>query len=150
MNPKKKTQKQQARAPFASGPAAPKASRGRTTTTGTPFQLRAHGFELDAPLRAHVQKRVGSKLGRYGLALNRVVVRFERPSGTKGSPAFACRFSLTTANSGKVVVEAVEADAKAAFDAAVDGAERAVRRLLEKAREAPRGAKKRAARAKKG
>ncbi len=129
---KKTAQKKQSRSPFGTNTAKPKASRGRTTTEQTPFQLRARDVELDPGMRVYIGKRVGFKLGRYGLELDRVAVRFERPSGPKGAPVFACQFSLTLASAGKVIVEAHDADARAAFDTAIDGAERAVRRLLEK------------------
>lgn len=132
MATKKATQKTQRRARFAKASALPKQTRGRTTAERTPLVVRTRDVDLDPKLRAYFEKRVALKLARFALSINRVVVRLERPSGPTGSPAFACQFSITTAGEGKVVVEAVEPDARAAFDAAGDAAERAVRRLLER------------------
>jgi ribosome-associated translation inhibitor RaiA len=112
----------------------PKRDRGRTGPAETPFSLRARKVRVTPALRAYVRKRVGFKLGRYALSLQRIVVRFERPSGPTGAPSFSSRFSLLVAGAGRVVVEATRSDPREAFDASIDAAERTVRRLLARRR----------------
>jgi hypothetical protein len=114
------------------GRAKPKRARGRTGPAETPFLLRTRGVRASLQLRAYVRKRVASKLGRYAFSLSRIVVRLERPSGPSGAPAFTSRFSLSVVGAERVVVDATRPTWKEAFDASVDAAERAVRRLLER------------------
>jgi ribosome-associated translation inhibitor RaiA len=132
MATKKEAQRVQRRAPLGAARVDAKQSAGRTTATSTPFLLRARGLELDPSVRAYMEKRVGFKLARFALSIERALVRLERESGPTGEATFACRFEITTSGGGKVIVEAREQDARAAFDTANDSAERAVRRLLER------------------
>jgi ribosome-associated translation inhibitor RaiA len=129
---KKVAGKTDRRAAPSRGSATPKQARGRTGPTETPFLLRALALRVSPQLRGYVRKRVGFKLGRYGLSLSRIVVRLERPSGPTGAPAFTSRFSLAVVGMGRVVVDATRPDLREAFDASIDAAERAVRRLLER------------------
>jgi hypothetical protein len=113
-------------------PKAIKRAIGRSTTKETPLVVRARGVDVDADLDAYVRRRVGFNLGKYALALSRVGVRMDNVARQKGAPAITCRIEATLPNARPVVVSETDVTSRAAFDAAVDAAERAVRRLLER------------------
>lgn len=124
-----------ARTPRAAATAAQDpapAATGRALSPTTPFVLRGIGMRIDATFRAYVEKRVGFKLSRLGLTLDRVAVRIERVSGPQGAPAHICRFAVDVPSAGKVAVEAEDPSVRASFDAAADAAERALRRLVQR------------------
>lgn len=110
----------------------PRAERGKTTSQETPLLLRTRGVEVDDELRAYIAKRAGFKLGKFATAIEKTTVRLEDISGPKGSPARRCSVTVTLSRHESVIVEILDADHKAAFDHAMDSAERAVRRALEK------------------
>lgn len=110
----------------------PRNERGKTPAPETPLALRARGVEVDDELRAYIQKRVGFKLGKFALAIERTSVRLEDISGPKGAPARRCAIKATLSRHESVVVEVVDFDHRAAFDNAIDSLERAVRRTLDK------------------
>ena len=110
----------------------PRAVRGKTISPETPLTLRARGVEVDAELRAYIAKRAGFKLGKFALEIEQTMVRLEDISGPKGAPARRCAVKVTLSRHESVVVEIVDYDHRAAFDHAMDSAERAVRRAIEK------------------
>ncbi len=113
-------------------PASPTHQRALSPTT--PFVLRGLGMRIDATFREYVSKRVGFKLARFGVTLDRVAVRLERVSGPQGAPSYVCRFAVDVPSAGKVLVEAEDPSVRASFDAAADAAERALRRLVDRRR----------------
>ena len=126
-------QSDERRAAFAEAP--PKAVKrvtGRSTTTETPFYLRAPGLDLEDGLRDYARKRVGFKLGKFGLAITRASVRFEDISGPKGAKVYECRLKVVLRYAGDVMVGHRGPTQRAAFDTAADAAERSVRRALDK------------------
>lgn len=132
---KKPRQRQERRATFpAAVPKPHKRSIGRSTTAETPLHVRARGLEFDDELREYVRARTGFKLGKYGLNINRITVRFENAAGPKGAPAYTCKFKVLLPMRGDVVLAVTDESARAAFDAAVDATERAVRKLVSRSR----------------
>jgi ribosome-associated translation inhibitor RaiA len=126
-------QRDERRAAFAeSTPKAVKRVTGAATTSQTPMQVRAPGLELEEGLRDYARERTGFKLGKFGLAITRISVRFEDLSGPKGAKAYECRVKVLLRHAGEVVASHATTTQRAAFDKAADAAERAVRRTLEK------------------
>lgn len=105
---------------------------GRVVRSAFPIALRSADITLEPALEAYVQQRIGSKLGKFAQHLGRVSVRFEKASSLKGAPTVICKIKTVVPHLGSVVVEAHDADKRAAFDEAADAHERAVRRLLDK------------------
>lgn len=133
---KKSRQRRERRQSFV--PSVPKTEKrtiGRSTTGQTPLHVRVRGLDdFDDAMRDYARVRTGFKLGKYALRITRITVRFENVAGPKGAPAVACRFKVVLAGRGEVVVATTESSTRAAFDAAVDATERAVRRLLGRVR----------------
>jgi ribosome-associated translation inhibitor RaiA len=131
----KPQQRQERRASFpATVPKPRKRNIGRSTTAETPLHVRARGLELDDELRDYVRARVGFKLGKYGLNINRITVRLDDAAGPKGAPAYTCKFKVVLPTRGDVVLAVTDESVRAAFDAAVDATERAVRRMVGRSR----------------
>ncbi len=119
--------------------AEPRASRGRTDAPTTPVALRASGVEVDDALRAYIHVRCGFKLGKFAERIERVSVRLEDVNGPKGGASRRCAVKVVLTRHESVVVEVVDVDHRAAFDHAIDSAERAVRRSLDRVRTKARG-----------
>lgn len=113
---------------------APRNARGRTDAPATPVALRARGVEIDDEIRAFVHSRCGFKLGKFAESIERISVRFEDISGPKGAPTRRCAVKVVLSRHESIVVEVVDADHRAAFGNALDSAERAVRRSLDRVR----------------
>lgn len=129
----KRRQRDERRAPFAdSTPKAMKRAVGASTTSQTPMQVRAPGLTLEEGLRDFARTRVGFKLGKFGLAITRATISFEDVSGPKGAKKYACRVKVLLRHTGEVVVSEEAETQRIAFTAALEGAERAVRRALKK------------------
>lgn len=132
---KRLRQRRERRGEFAATVPKPlKAAVGRSTTIDTPLHVRDLAGTLDDATRAYVRQRAGFKLGKFGLHLTRVSVRFERGTGPATAPMYACRLKAVLPRTSEVVVSASARTARAAFDTAIDAAERAVRRLLDRSR----------------
>ncbi|MEX2182517.1 MAG: HPF/RaiA family ribosome-associated protein [Gemmatimonadaceae bacterium] len=110
----------------------PRNERGRTVSEETPLALRARGVEVDDALRDYIHQRAGFKLGKYAPIIERATVRLENVSGAKGAPACRCAVKVVITRNESVVVQVVEYEHRAAFDRAIDAAERAVRRAVER------------------
>jgi ribosome-associated translation inhibitor RaiA len=132
---KKPRQRQERRATFpVAVPKPHKRSIGRSTTAETPLHVRARGLQIDDELREYIRARTSFKLGKYGLSINRITVRLENVAGPKGAPAYSCKFKVLLLMRGDVVLAVIDESARAAFDAAVDAAERAVRKMVSRSR----------------
>ncbi len=114
--------------------ALPRATRGRTDAPATPVALRASGVEIDDQLREYIHVRCGFKLGKFAERIERVSVRLEDVNGPKGGASRRCAVKVVVTRHESVVVEVVDVDHRAAFDHAIDSAERAVRRSLDRVR----------------
>jgi ribosome-associated translation inhibitor RaiA len=114
--------------------AAPRQTRGRTDTLTTPVTVRARGVEVDDALRDYIHARTGFKLGKFAESIERVSVRLEDVSGPKGAPSRRCAVKVVVTRHESILVQVVDSDHRPAFDNAMDAAERAVRRSLERVR----------------
>jgi len=128
-----KRQRTERRAAFASQVSkVAKRALGATTTSQTPLQVRAVGVALTEVDRSYARERVGFKLGKFGLAITRIGVRFSSVSGPVGGPAIECRVKILLRRNGELAVSAIGETAREAFDRAAPSAERSVRRTLER------------------
>ena len=128
----------QRRLAFPSASRTPKLARsGRTLTAETPLRIRTFGLPATGQARAYVLQRAGFKFGKFALDIQGVEVRFKDESGPKGQPLVACTLTLPLVRGGLVVVERAADQIFAAFDTAVDVAERSVRRTLQRLRDKP-------------
>jgi ribosome-associated translation inhibitor RaiA len=140
-------QKPSPRAAFPGEVARPvKRVSGRTPIDRTPLAVRTTGVDVGPSVRDHVRKRLGSRLGKFALQIQRVSVRLIDVNGPKGGVDTACRIKVVLNGLESVVVEEVAAEVHEAIDRAGHVAERAVRSALGRARTAaPRAARGRRA-----
>ena len=100
------------------------------------IQIRARNVEVTALLRAHVERRLGFALSRFGKRIDRVVVRFSDTTGHWGGANKRCQIDVGMQES--VRIEEMDSDIIAAVDRAADRASRSVARALERERELER------------
>lgn len=123
------------RAAFPAAKAAPLTNpAGRTRTDQTPLRIKLFGLAADESGKDYIRTHLGFKLGKFALTIQGIELRLRDESGPHGAPSVAVSLSITLADGGLVVVERAAAEPQAAFDTAVDVAERAVRRTLQRRR----------------
>jgi ribosome-associated translation inhibitor RaiA len=128
---KKARQRGERRQPFALAVAkSEKRNIGRSTTQQTPLDIRARNLGLSGELTAYVARHVSFRLAKYAIHVTRITVRFENVGGPRGAIECLCKFGVALPGRGSVIVSSVNPSPRAAFDAAVDATERAVRRSL--------------------
>jgi CBS domain-containing protein/ribosome-associated translation inhibitor RaiA len=126
------------RAPMPGQVARPvKRQSGRTPTTRVPAHVRATGGELDRDDRDYLQRRLGTRLGKFAEAIERISVRLADVNGPRGGIDQVCRIKVVLSGLPSVVVERRDAALHAAIDDALDAAERAVRRSVQRRRMKP-------------
>lgn len=127
------------REPFGAGiPKQAKRSAGRTAAPVTPLNIRTTGVDIGEETAAHVGEKLGKRLSKFALHIERVTVRFEDVNGPRGGVDTRCRIKATLSGLPSVVVEEQELDALRAFEAAARGITRALREELAKATVASR------------
>ncbi len=92
------------------------------------LEIRERNVQVTQVLRAHVERRVGLALGRFGDRIGRVTVRFSGPSGQGEATRCQIDVSLRPQN---VRAGDTDADLFVAVDQASDRVARSVARILE-------------------
>jgi CBS domain-containing protein/ribosome-associated translation inhibitor RaiA len=123
------------RAPFAERiPRAQKVETTRATPLEVPAYIRSVGPVLGVVERDTIRRKLGRKLGKFVAHIERVSVRLEDVNGPRGGVDKLCRIKVTMVGMPTVVVEKQHEDLWTAIDGALAGAQRAVRRAIEKRR----------------
>jgi CBS domain-containing protein len=121
------------RAPFTEQiPRAQKRHLGRTASAEVPAYIRSVGPVLDIAERESIRRKLGRKLGKFALDIERTSVRVEDVNGPRGGVDKLCRIKVVLSGLPSVVVEEQDHDLRTAIDGALGRAERAVRRAIEK------------------
>jgi hypothetical protein len=128
------------RKPFAAAvPKTLKTKTERTDVWTTPLAIRSR-IPLDEATRAEVRVRLGRKLGKFALHVDRVSVRFEDLNGPRGGVDILCRVKVVLRSLPSIVVEERAADPRLAIGRAAEVVGQAVQRSLRKSGwSAPRG-----------
>jgi CBS domain-containing protein len=125
------------RAPFRSRLPRPlKRESGRTNAPLIPAHIRGLG-ELDREDRTYIRRKLGMKLGKFAPVIERVSVRVEDVNGPRGGVDQVCRIKVVLTGLRSVVFEGRDASLAAAIDTALVGAERGVRRSVQRRRMKP-------------
>jgi ribosome-associated translation inhibitor RaiA len=99
-------------------------------------QIPAHIRVEDAPIAQHdrdyLRRKLGTKLGKFARAVERVSVRIRDVNGPRGGVDKRCTIKVTLAGLPSVVVEERRASLQAAMDGAMRRAETAVKRSLKR------------------
>ncbi|QDV37631.1 HPF/RaiA family ribosome-associated protein [Tautonia plasticadhaerens] len=100
------------------------------------MRLEMHGlkYELDDPLKDHIERRLRSALGRLEGRIDRVTVTLTDVNGPRGGPDKRCRIAVSLAPRGGVIVTGVGSDPFALVSRAASRAGRATRRALDRRR----------------
>ena len=98
------------------------------------IQIRARHVAVTEALHAHVERRLGFALARFGARIGRVLVRFSDPNGHRGGVDKRCQIDVGLRPSGRVRGEDTDADLGVAVNRAADRVARAVARVLERER----------------
>ena len=105
---------------------------GRATANETPLNIRTHQVEIDPTIEDYVRERAGRKLGQFAIHVQRVTVRFEDVNGPKHGVDIVCQVKIVMEGAPTIVVHESASHPRDAFDFAIDAAEKAVKRDLEK------------------
>ena len=98
------------------------------------IQIRERHVEVTEVLRAHVERRLGFGLARFGARIGRVIVRLSDTNGHRGGVDKRCQIDVGLRPSGRVRSEDTDADLGVAVNRATDRVARAVARVLERER----------------
>jgi ribosome-associated translation inhibitor RaiA len=126
--------KKKSRGPFATATVkAAKRRAGKTATEETPLAVRTSGLSLAPEERERIAARVGRKLGKFALHIERATVRLDDVNGPKGGTDKRCRIKVTLSGRPSLVVDKRGESVQEAFGSAIDSTQRAVRKALEDA-----------------
>jgi ribosomal subunit interface protein len=98
------------------------------------IDVRSRGFRVSAGISAHLERRLGFALDRFGDRIARIAVRLGDENGPRGGEDKSCRLTIELRGSGTVRVNVVDRDLYAAIDRAAHRAQRALARLVERDR----------------
>lgn len=122
------------RTPFPSNvPKPEKRQIGRSVATLTPLHVRSLGAPLDERTDTLARTKVGRKLKKFALHIERATVRFEDVNGPRGGIDQSCRIKVVVSSIPSIVVEESATTRRLALDRAAASVERAVRRALGRA-----------------
>ena len=99
--------------------------------------IRVLGADVGADERAYIRRKLVRKFGKFARSVERVSVRIEDANGPKGGVDQACRIKVVLSGLPSIIVEQRDPKLVAAVDGALTGAERAVRRSLQRRRMKP-------------
>lgn len=136
---KTKTTRRSRRSPFpGSVPRALKPKLGRTEAPFVPAHIRVIGERtLSKDNRGIIRKKLGRKLGKFALAIERVSVRVKDVNGPRGGIDQLCRIKVVLSDLPSVVFEAQDDVLDRAIERALAGTERAVRKSVRRRRMKP-------------
>jgi putative sigma-54 modulation protein len=102
------------------------------------MRLEMHGlkFELDDPLKDHIERRLRSALGRLAGRIDRVSVTLTDVNGPRGGVDKRCRVAVSLVPRGGVIITCSGSDPFALAARAASRVGRATRRALERRRRA--------------
>ncbi|HEX7054284.1 MAG TPA: HPF/RaiA family ribosome-associated protein [Burkholderiales bacterium] len=121
------------RAPLAGRiPRPAKLARDRHDASHIPAYIRAEDAPVDKDDRAYLRRKLGRKLGKFARAVERVSVRIRDVNGPRGGRDKLCAIKVVLAGLPSVLVEEQHASLQAAMDLAMQRAERAVRRSVQR------------------
>jgi CBS domain-containing protein/ribosome-associated translation inhibitor RaiA len=122
----------------ASVPRPAKRAAGRTAAADTPAYIRAVGPALDEADKAYLRRKLGRKLGKFALAIERTSVRVDDVNGPRRGIDKRCRIKVVLSGLPSIVVEERRHSLQAAMDGALSRVERAVRQAAGRRRMKPR------------
>jgi putative sigma-54 modulation protein len=102
-------------------------------------EVRIQGTDAADAIRIYGTRRIRFALGRFASRVGRVVVRVSDINGVRGGVDQCCHISAELLPSRKVVLDQVDADLFSAIDRASERLGQALRREIQRTREARTG-----------
>jgi ribosomal subunit interface protein len=96
------------------------------------IDVRSRGFRVSAGIAAHLERRLGFALDRFGDRIARVSVRLGDENGPRGGEDKSCRLAIELRGAGVLRVQVTDRDLYAAIDRAAHRAQRAIARHVER------------------
>jgi len=118
-------------------PRATKREAGRTEAPLVPVNIRAMGVDIDDDTREYIRRKLGTKLGRFAMSIERVTARLRDVNGPRGGVDHQCQVKVVLSGLPSVVVESQDGSLQAAIDEAMAAASRGVRKSLQRRRTKP-------------
>jgi hypothetical protein len=118
----------------------PKASGqkpAQTQETSVHTHIRAFGIYLNPNTRTAIRRKLDSKFRKFARSIERMSVRLKDVNGPRGGVDHVCRIKVVLRNFPSVVYERQDVSVDGAVGGALAGAERAVRKTLQRMRGAP-------------
>lgn len=99
------------------------------------IEIQANGFQLTDALRQHAERRLQFALSWASNDVRKIVVRLSDINGPRGGKDKRCTIQIPLPRVQDVLIEDTESDLYVAIERAVDRAERALARKLERLHE---------------
>lgn len=118
----------------------PKASGRKPARTHEPpvhAHIRAFGIYLNQNTRTSIRRKLDRKFRKFARSIERMSVRLNDVNGPRGGVDNLCRIKVVLRNLPSVVYEKQDVSLDTAVGGAIAGAERAVRRTLQRVRGKP-------------
>jgi ribosome-associated translation inhibitor RaiA len=102
-----------------------------------PIHIRAAQERFGPDANDYVQRKLCTKLARFGSFIERVSVRVKDVNGPRGGVDQVCRIKVVMRGQPSVIFESRDSSLNAAVDVALAGVQRAVRRTTARRRTKP-------------
>jgi hypothetical protein len=99
--------------------------------------IRAFGIYVNQNTRTSIRQKLDKKFKKFAGSIERMSVRLKDVNGPRGGVDHVCRIKVVLRNLPSVVYEKQDASLDTAVGGALAGAERAVRRTLQRRRSKP-------------
>jgi ribosome-associated translation inhibitor RaiA len=99
------------------------------------IHVRAVGIELNAKVRAEIERRLHSSLDRLAHHLLRVAVRVSDQNGPRGGEDISCLIEMRLRPRGRLFVQEADLDVMGAVGQAADSAATSLVRTVERSRD---------------
>jgi len=118
-------------------PRAPGRNPARTHEPPVQAHIRALGIYLNENTRTSIRRKLDRKFRKFARSIERMSVRLKDVNGPRGGVDLVCRIKVVLRNLPSVVYEKQDVSLDTAFGGALAGAERVVRRTLQRVRGKP-------------
>ena len=78
------------------------------------IEIHPKKIEVDESLRTHIERRLGTAIGRFDEFIRCVTVHLANGNGARGAPGKQCRICVSLKSSGDVEIEDSDVDLSAA------------------------------------
>lgn len=130
-----RTNANQRRVPFPPASLGHRHDRvGPTSTLETPLKITSIGLHAEDSFKEYIHKHTGFKLGKFALRIQGIEIRLKDEGGPGSTSPYSCTLIVAMEQEADVAVGRCGDTLQAAFDRAIQVAERTIRRLLQRRR----------------